>query len=470
MKIAIRGIYLLLFVGLIMAAQPAFADVSGGTVYNDICMQRIYMGSGATVSNSNLVNCTANDIRLSRVISVTPDTCIDGTTIPILTATFEVDVTANSRYDAGFFFRIDGGPNARGDGPNATGACSLSWLNIPPAMPGLDLDTDSCGDLNSGIYEATFEIPNVLCSSVEVDGQNVLKLPYCTSWHSNHGTYCNLPVSPPSPDTNVYYFKPDTKSKCVCDDDFTVPVIVEIANILVEKTASPTSVPESGGTVTYTVQITNEATYVSLTIGSIIDTLYGDLGDSSNSNVTDNNCPSKIGTTLSPGGSTSCSFKAYVEGDSGDTVTDVVEVCGTDEPGNNVCDDDDAVVSITDVYTEPTLTKTAQSAANCTVDVTYQVVVNNNSTFDSLTVNSLTDNVFGDITSVHDNVISTTCVTGGSIGPSGNYTCNFVGRSASSNCSGTLVDTVTAGVTDDDDIVSSPSDSATVQYNAPTFP
>jgi hypothetical protein len=438
-------------------------------------MQRIFMGSGATVANSNLVQCTANDISLSRVLSVSPDTCVDGETIPLLTATFEVTVTANSRYDAGFFFRIDGGPNARGDGVNATGDCSLSWLNIPPAKPGLNLDADTCGDLNSGTYQATFAIPNVLCKGVEKDGQLVLKLPYCTSWHSNQGTFCNVPVTPPTPDTNVYYFKPDTKSKCVCDDNFTVPVIVETANLKVVKVAAPPSVPETGGTVTYTVQITNEAQYVSLTINSIKDDVYGDLGGS-NSNVTENTCGNLIDDVLPPGGSTSCLFKAFVSGDSGQVITDTVEVCGKDSAQHDVCGSDPADVSITDSYTAPTLTKTAQSAANCQVDVTYQVVVSNNSGIDTLTVDSLRDDVFGDITTVHPaagsikEVVYTTCATGGSIDPSGNYTCTFVGRSVSIACSGILTDTVTAGVTDDDGRTSSPSDSAKVQYSAPTFP
>jgi hypothetical protein len=41
---------------------------------------------------------------------------VRGTTFD-LTATFETVVTANARYDAGFFFRIDGGSNARATAP-----------------------------------------------------------------------------------------------------------------------------------------------------------------------------------------------------------------------------------------------------------------------------------------------------------------------------------------------------------------
>jgi hypothetical protein len=138
-------------------AASAYAADNGPTQIGNICMQKIF---GTPVTNSNKVNCTANDIRISRAISVSPSSCVRGTTFD-LTATFETVVTANARYDAGFFFRIDGGANARGDGVNATGQCSLSALRPPPPLnpPALDLDGDTSGDLNSGTYNVTYTIP-----------------------------------------------------------------------------------------------------------------------------------------------------------------------------------------------------------------------------------------------------------------------------------------------------------------------
>jgi hypothetical protein len=449
--------------GLLFETQQASAADSGPTVTGDICMQKVF---GTPVTNSNRLNCTANDIRLSRAISVSPESCIEGSFID-LTATFETIVTANSRYDAGFFFRIDGGANARGDGSNASGTCSLSALTPPPPAnpPVLGLDGDTCGDLNAGTYEVTFTIPNVRCTGVEVNGERVLKLPNCTSWHSNQGTACD--ISNPFSTSDVVDFHPDTKSKCVCDDNFTVPVIVEEAKLNVVKLVAPSSVPESGGTVTYTVQISNEADFVSVTIDSILDSEYGDLGDADNQNVTENTCDDLIGDVLAPGGSTSCSFKAFVSGDSGDTVPDTVHVCGTDSGQNEACGEASAEVTITNESEEPTLTKTVQAAA-CSVDVTYQVVVSNSSTIDTLTVNALADDKFGDITTAHPagggfaQVVSTNCQTGGTVAKSDNYTCSFVGRITSNSCNFVHTDTVTGTVTDDDNVQSSPSDSATV--------
>lgn len=441
---------------LLVGAQPASAADSGPTQSGEICMQKVF---ATPVASSNKLNCTANDIRLSKAISVSPNTCIAGETFN-LTATFEVNVTANARYDAGFFFRTDGGNNARGDGSAASGICSLSALSIPPAVPGLKLDPDTSGDLNAGTYSnVTFTIPGVLCQDLNDDG--FLNLPNCTSWHSNQGTTCNINAA--------FDFDPDTKSKCVCDDTFQVPVRVETAKLDVQKHVSPDEVPETGGTVTYSINVTNQAQFVSVTITTLVDSEYGNIADANNANVTDNTCPDLVGDVLAPLGTTSCSFKALVSGDSGDTFPDTVRACGTQQgTGVTVCDEDDALVTITDVPSTPALAKTARSAA-CTVDVTYQVVVSNHSAIDTLTVDSLTDDKFGDITEVQGSVVSTTCATGGTIAVSGNYTCSFVGRIDSDTCAINHVDTVTGDVTDDDGVTSTPSDSATVTIT-PAFP
>jgi len=440
---------------LLVGAQPASAVDSGPTQSGEICMQKVF---GTPVSGSNKLNCTANDIRLSKAISVSPNTCIAGERFD-LAATFEVDVTANARYDAGFFFRTDGGINARGDGAAASGICSLSALSLPPAKPGLNLDGDTSGDLNAGIYKnATFTIPGVLCQDTNGDG--FLNLPNCTSWHSNQGTVCNISAA--------FDFHPDTKSKCVCDDTFQVPVKVETAKLDVQKSVSPNQVPETGGTVTYTVQVTNQAQAVSVTITSLMDSEYGNIADPTNANITENTCPDLVGDLLAPKGTTSCSFKAYVSGDAR-LVPDTATVCSTQQgTGATVCGKGNALVTVTDVPSTPTLAKTAQSAA-CTVDVTYQVVVSNNSTFDTVTVNSLTDDKFGDITHVQGDVVSTNCVAGGTIATSGNYTCSFQGRITSDPCNIHHTDTVTGDMTDDYGVTSAPSDSATVT-TTPVFP
>ena len=136
----------------------------------------------------------------------------------------------------------------------------------------------------------------------------------------------------------------------------------------------------------------------------------------------------------------------------------------------------------------PSLTKTAKAAANCQLDVTYEVVVTNNSQFDTETLNSqgLNDDKFGDITQVHAagtfaQVVSTNCGTAtnanppgpgilpATINPSASYTCRFTGRITSTSCAIRHTDTVTGSLTDDDAVSSTPSDSAQVNVDV-TFP
>jgi hypothetical protein len=150
-----------------------------------------------------------------------------------------------------------------------------------------------------------------------------------------------------------------------------------------------------------------------------------------------------------------------------------VTVCGTDQVGRSLCKSDDAVVTYLDVVQPPTLSKTATAAA-CQIDVNYAVVVTNSSTLDALTLNTLTDNVYGSITTAHaadtsctgsatpgdcEQVVSTTCgqpppgagTLPALIATGGNYTCSFVGRI--NTCNTVVVDVVQGTATDDDNHV-----------------
>lgn len=446
----------LAFVISVGAPTASGAD-SGPTQTGPICMQKVF---GTPVTNSNKLNCTANDIRLSKAISVSPTSCIKGTTID-LTATFETVVTANARYDAGFFFRIDGGHNARGDGATASGTCSLSALKPPPPPnpPALNLDGDTSGDLNSGTYNVTFTIPGVVCQ--DTDNDSKLDLPNCTSWHSNQGTVSNI--------GDAFTFNPDTKSKCVCDDTFNVPVTVEEATLGVVKTPSPIQVSEPGGEVTYNVDIKNNASVESVTIVSIIDKVLPngvprDVG-SEQYNAQDNTCPGLINQTLAAGQTQSCFFKDKVSGNAGARVTDrVTATAYQTSTAKNISGFDDADVDIINFVGDanPSVDKTVQSTANCRLEATYQVVVSNRSTVDLTTVTKLDDDKFGDITQVQGNVLSTNCEVPKNIAKESNYTCSFTGRITSASCDITHVNKVTASLTDDDKVSVTAGGTATV--------
>lgn len=319
-----------------------------------------------------------------------------------------------------------------------------------------------------------FEIPDVLCDDTDENGK--LNLPNCTSWHSNAGTACQI--------GDPFTFDPETKSKCNCDDRFEVDVEVEDPKIVVTKTATPDHVPETGGAVTFDVRIVNEAETLNATVTSLTDTLpdgsvvnlltiaacgEGEPNATQPAPCTPpsvTSCPSLSGAIIPGLGSASCAFKVFLSGDSGDLLTDTVKAC-TNTGNGPACDEDDATVGVTDVQTDPEVTKTA-TAVGCRIDASYRVVVTNPSKVDALTVNALSDDRFGNITVAHlagggfEEVVSTTCAAGGSIAVGGDYSCSFTGRVVSPSCNVNHVNTVTADTTDDDGEAASASDTARI--------
>ena len=106
-------------------------------------------------------------------------------------------------------------------------------------------------------------------------------------------------------------------------------------------------------------------------------------------------------------------------------------------------------------YRTSSLTKTAVSAL-----VTYAVKVQNDSTVGSLELATLVDDKFGDIASVHDKVLSTTCSLPATIAVGDSYTCSFTATVDSSP----HINKVSGTVWDDENnpVNPPPSDSATV--------
>ena len=89
---------------------------------------------------------------------------------------------------------------------------------------------------------------------------------------------------------------------------------------------------------------------------------------------------------------------------------------GLDDDGNPVSDDDDAMVTINDV---PSAIEVLKTATPDNVDepggsVTYSFVVNNLSTVDSVTIDSLTDSIYGDLNGQGDCSVPQTIAAGGS--------------------------------------------------------
>ncbi len=246
----------------------------------------------------------------------------------------------------------------------------------------------------------------------------------------------------------------------VTDTDDAVVSLTPIPAILVDKIATPPTRTAPGGDFTFNVLVTNNSTEV-LTITSLTDDIYGDITTRANST-----CTTAIGTVLQPrpgpGNTYACAFTAPFTGVAGDSQTDVVTVRATNPGGTEVTDDDDAVVSLTPVpiiLVDKTATPLVRTAPGG--DFTFNVVVTNTST-EVLTITSLTDDVYGDITTRANSTCNTAIgtVLQPSPGPGNTYTCAFTAPfNGAAGDSQTDVVTVRATnpagveVTDDDDAV-----------------
>ena len=467
-------------IGVAVAAQPVLAvQCTGAATDPDTCTSRT-TGNGNVCAGDlfgSKLNCTANDVAIAGVTNIRDassgqpiTTCTQGSQLDF-TADFAVQVNGGvTRFDLGLYFSTDSDPNKDGA---ASGACSVSKLSNTNDLNFKQLDSspDSCGDIDNAPRLHTVKLPlSIPCApsplffnastgqcqatAPSAGAPKCVSLPNLVSWRQTGAN--NLCTSP----LNTF---PGSPSKCRSDVNFGIPIRVESVQLVVEKTASPITVQEPGGAVTFTVKLSPNAQFSALMVDTLNDSIYGDLLASNNTLVTSNNCPALAGQTIAAGGFLTCSFSATVSGNANTLHTNIVGGCGTAN-GTQTCDTDDATVSITDVAAPPSVTKTITSL---TTDVTYTVQVNNTSAIDTLTINSLMDNKFGDITSIHiastgvEEVVSTTCASGGTIAKSSNYSCTFVGR-LPNNSANPHTNTVTANATDDDGVNSTPTDTATI--------
>jgi uncharacterized repeat protein (TIGR01451 family) len=231
-------------------------------------------------------------------------------------------------------------------------------------------------------------------------------------------------------------------------DDATVRITDVASSIQVTKTADPTSLPEPGGNASFSVSVKNTSAVDSVTITSLSDDVYGDL---------DGKGTCDVPQTLAPGASYGCAFTGAVSGNAGSSHKDVVTASGTDDDGNDVSDEDDATVRITDLASSIVVTKSAtpttlpEPGGNATFDLT----IKNTSAVDSVTITSLTDDVYGDLDG------KGSCDVPQTLAPGASYSCSFTGA-VSGNAGSSHTDVVTASGTDDDGNPVSDSDDAVV--------
>jgi hypothetical protein len=217
------------------------------------------------------------------------------------------------------------------------------------------------------------------------------------------------------------------------------------ASISVDKTASPTTVPEPGGAVTFDVTITNDSAVSSVTITTLTDSVYGTITTVAGA-VTATTC--SVPQTIAALGSYRCSFTALVSGDAGSSHTDTVTASGTDALGNPVTDSDDATVTVTDVLplvlavksVTPTTLPEPGGSATFTVEIT-----NPSTAVEPISLTSLVDDVYGNL----DGRGTCDVTPAVSLAPGATYSCTFTGDVVG-DAGSVHTDTVTATALDNE--------------------
>ena len=422
------------------------------------------------------VKCTANDIEIAGVatdgdgnplLTIHDDGCAyPGDTVHF-TATFELSLSATARHDVGLYFVRD--DDANGDGARS-GECTVSTIPFAPDPPWLDLDgttdtfpgtndvsnvQDQCGDINRPEHNPLFPELTMTVLCVDHDSDGLLDLPNCVSWRQPGAN--DLCLGP----QDAF---PGSPSKCNCDLAFGLPIEVPPAELQVVKTASPSTLDEPGGPVTFTVQVTNSGIDPAngttlLSPDGLTDDLYGDITRIQGV-VRSTTC--EVPQRIEAGSTYICSFVADVAGNGGDVITDVVTARGVDDRGNELTGSDDASVSLRDVLPSIQVVKTATPSELLEPGgtVVFDVLVENTSpaASDTVVIDSLVDDVYGDLAGRGD------CSVPQEIASGGAYECSFE-ISFSENAGFAETDTVTAAGADDEGNPVSHADSATVVVN-----
>jgi hypothetical protein len=406
------------------------------------------------------VQCTANDVRIASATGVrnldgsSLTSCIAGSTFSFV-ADFHVVTTATARENIGLYFATGGQTSALTGSCSdniiapthsinaectAAGApfsfCTGSGTGTSTAVLGSalyhenDASPDNCGDTLSadGTNQiVTVEVDNAKCQAAP--GTNKVGLPNCTSWQQPGGTNLCVSAPPTFPYPQAPAAVPGSPSKCNCDSTFTIPVTVQSPTISVTKncstangagtlpTPSCTLTPE-GGTVTYTVDISNTSNFGSVVVDQICDSAYGSIFTASGftpacpagsvgGTISNNTCSA---LTIAQGTDKSCTFQ--VSQAENKVVTDFVSVtghgssAGTFGPTNS----NSATVTSGEAASTATITKSLVSTTAGCATVRYGVDVKNTSSADEdLTLSALSDDGYGDITTVQGSVLGTTC-------------------------------------------------------------
>jgi uncharacterized repeat protein (TIGR01451 family) len=252
----------------------------------------------------------------------------------------------------------------------------------------------------------------------------------------------------------------DEGNTASAEAEATVTLTDVLPSLTITKTASVASVPETGGTVIFTVTVVNTSREA-ITLTKLTDSIFADL--------------SGQGTCSTPqalaadGGSYHCTFSQLLEGDIETPHENTVTGEAADDDGNTATAKDSATVAFTNVLSSMQATKRPSAATVPAAGgvITFTLLVENTSTHDTITLNSLQDDQLGTLSDADNpRLLHTTCTLPQSLPPGEMYTCAFSANLAGEPGIRHTNTVTTRGIDDDRDAVSTTAE-ADVLFVAP---
>ena len=199
---------------------------------------------------------------------------------------------------------------------------------------------------------------------------------------------------------------------------------VELLALNVGLQAQPTSLPEPGGLISYTVTTTNPGS-IPVTLTSLATDKFGELlGGDNHEQIISNTCPPGGGFPALPanGGAYVCGFEAIIQEIPPSDYVVTLTATAADQNNNSINAVDSAVVTITDLPSSIDVTITADPAFIVVPGgtINYDVRVTNTSEVDSILIDSITDSLLGDL-----NGVGTCTIPGAPLTPGSIFECTF---------------------------------------------
>ncbi len=261
--------------------------------------------------------------------------------------------------------------------------------------------------------------------------------------------------------------KDDENNSTSAQDNHTLTVLNVNPTLNVVKTGPGTLEETDGTEVTYTFTITNTSPSSTdpVTVTSVSDDKLGDL--TADALAAYQLLPGNSGASvivLAPGASLTFTKTATVDGNAGDTITNVVTVTGHDDENTPASDTDDHTLNFGDDPPSITVVKSGLASINEGQTHTYYfTITNNSSATDPVTITAINDDV---IPNLYDEALADYQAQPGFseataivIQPGESFTFDYTTGSLDA---GVIVNTVTVDGHDDEDTPACDKDSHTL--------